>query len=171
MRSAVAAGLGLNIFNRLADKLYMCNSAQIMNVLQSLLLSDGPTGEHCVRTTTYHAFALFKAHRSQKAVRTETEGGVAQGLSVSASKSDKQIVLSFVNQRSDAGIQADCTLVGSSVKAGTAEILHDNDLNAYNSFEQPNRVTPQVHPVQVNGSKIQIDLPRLSVATVTLQLA
>src|SRR5256885_2547226 len=107
MRSAVAAGLGLNIFNRLADKLYMCNIAQIVNVLQSLLLTDGPTGEHCVRTTTYHAFALFKAHRSQKAIRTEAEGGVAQGLSVSASKSDKQIVLSFVNQRSDAGIQVD----------------------------------------------------------------
>src|SRR6266700_85722 len=171
MRSAVAAGLGLNIFNRLADKLYMCNIAQIVNVLQSLLLPDGPTGEHCVRTTTYHAFALFKAHRSQKAIRTETEGASAQGLSVSASKSDKQIVLSFVNSRSDAGIQVDCTLAGSSAKAGTAQILQDHDLNAYNSFEQPNRVTPQPHPVQVNGSKIQIDLPRLSVATVTLQLA
>ncbi len=34
MRSAVAAGLGLNIFNRQADKLYMCNIAQIVNVLQ-----------------------------------------------------------------------------------------------------------------------------------------
>src|SRR5215469_12112527 len=56
-RSAVAAGLGLNIFNRQADKLYMCNIAQMVNVLQSLLLTDGPTGERCVRTTTYHAFA------------------------------------------------------------------------------------------------------------------
>ena len=35
MRSAVAAGLGLNIFNRQADKLYMCNIAQMVNVLQS----------------------------------------------------------------------------------------------------------------------------------------
>jgi len=170
MRSAVAAGLGLNIFNRLADKLYMCNIAQIVNVLQSLLLTDGSTGEHCVRTTTYHAFALFKAHRAQKAIRTEAEGSSSQGLSVSASKGDKQIVLSFVNSRSDAGIQVDCTLAGSNAKAGTAQILHDNDSNAYNSFEQPNRVTPQSHPVQVSGSKIQIDLPRLSVATVTLQL-
>ena len=31
MRSAVAAGLGLNIFNRQADKLYMCNIAQMVN--------------------------------------------------------------------------------------------------------------------------------------------
>ena len=116
IRSAVAAGLGLNIFNRQADKLYMCNIAQIMNVLQSLLLSDGPTGEHCVRTTTYHAFSLFKPHRSQRAVRIEAENSSPLGLSVSASKSDKQLVLSLVNPRGDADLQVECTLAGSSAK-------------------------------------------------------
>jgi len=69
MRSAVAAGLGLNIFNRQADKLYMCNIAQMVNVLQSVLLTDGPEGKNCVRTTTYYAFMLFKAHRGKTAVR------------------------------------------------------------------------------------------------------
>jgi alpha-N-arabinofuranosidase len=171
IRSAVAAGLGLNIFNRLADKLYMCNIAQIMNVLQSLLLSDGPTGEHCVRTTTYHAFSLFKPHRSQRAVRTEAENSSPLGLSASASKSEKQLVISLVNPRGDADLQVECTLAGSSAKTGTAQILHDNDLNACNSFEQPDRVAPRSHPVQVTGSKVQIDLPRLSVATVILQTA
>jgi alpha-N-arabinofuranosidase len=169
MRSAVAAGLGLNIFNRLADKLYMCNIAQIMNVLQSLLLSDGATGERCVRTTTYHAFALFKAHRGQRAVRTETEGTSPLGLSVSASKSNGQLVLSLVNPRTDADLQVECTLAGSSAKSGTAQLLHDKDWNACNSFEQPDRVVPQSHPVVVSGAKVQLDLPRLSVATVVLQ--
>jgi alpha-N-arabinofuranosidase len=42
MRSGVAAGLGLNLFNRQADKLFMCNIAQMVNVLQSLLITDGP---------------------------------------------------------------------------------------------------------------------------------
>jgi len=169
IRSAVAAGLGLNIFNRLADKLYMCNIAQIMNVLQSLLLSDGPTGERCVRTTTYHAFSLFKPHRSQRAVRTEADTSSPLGLSVSASKSDKQLVISLVNPRNDADLPVECTLANSTAKSGTAQILHDKDLNAYNSFEQPDRVVPRSHPVQVNGSKVQIDLPRLSVATVVVQ--
>lgn len=36
MRSAVAAGLGLNVFNRQCEKLYMCNIAQIANVLSTL---------------------------------------------------------------------------------------------------------------------------------------
>jgi len=171
MRSTVAAGLGLNIFNRQADKLYMCNIAQIVNVLQSLLVSDGPAGERCVRTTTYHAFALFKAHRSQRAIRTETESSSPLGLSVSASKGNRQLVLTLVNPRNDADLQVECTLAGTSAKTGTAQILHDKDLNACNSFDQPDRVMPQSHPVQVSGSKVQIDLPRMSVATVRLETA
>src|SRR5579859_2805312 len=85
MRSAVAAGLGLNIFNRQADKLYMCNIAQIVNVLQSLLLTDGPEGSNCIRTTTYYAFQLFKPHRGKTAIRVENTDSSPLAPSVSAS--------------------------------------------------------------------------------------
>lgn len=71
MRSAVAAGLGLNIFNRQADKLHMCNIAQIVNVLQAVLMTDGPEGKKCVRTTSYYAFMMFKAHRGNTALKVE----------------------------------------------------------------------------------------------------
>ncbi len=74
MRSAVAAGLGLNIFNRQADKLYMCNIAQLINVLQAVLMTDGPEGKNCVRTTSYYAFMQFKPHRGKTAVKVEYDG-------------------------------------------------------------------------------------------------
>src|SRR5215472_15470204 len=171
MRSAVAAGLGLNIFNRQADKLYMSNIAQIMNVLQSLLLTDGPTGERCVRTTTYHAFALFKAHRGNTSVKVETQDSAPLGLSASASKSAGQVVVSLVNPTGDADWQIEGTLRGVSAKSATGRILHDPDLNAYNSFDQPDRVTPRSHPVRIEGGRMMMDLPRLSVATVAVQTA
>ncbi|HKD92732.1 MAG TPA: alpha-L-arabinofuranosidase C-terminal domain-containing protein, partial [Terriglobales bacterium] len=164
-------GLGLNIFNRQADKLYMCNIAQMVNVLQSLLLTDGPTGERCVRTTTYHAFTLFKAHRGQNSVKVETEDGAPLGLSASASKSAGQVVVSLVNPTGDADWQIEGTLRGVSAKSATARILHDPDLNAYNSFDQPDRVTPRSHPVRIEGGRLMMDLPRLSVATVVVQTA
>ena len=170
MRSAVAAGLGLNIFNRQADKLYMCNIAQIVNVLQAILLTDGPEGEHCVRTTTYHAFSLFKAHRSKTAVKVETTDSSPLGLSLSASKNAKELVITCVNPRSDSDMQVECDVRGGSLKDGTAQILHDADLNAYNSFEQPDRVAPQKHSVKVDGGKVRIDLPRLSVVTAVVSI-
>jgi alpha-N-arabinofuranosidase len=171
MRSAVAAGLGLNIFNRQADKLYMCNIAQMVNVLQSLLLTDGPDGERCVRTTTYHAFALFKPHRGKTAVRTETQDTSPLGLSASASKSDGQLVISLVNPRSDADLEIDCSLRGATAKTVSAQLLHDPDLNAYNGFEQPDRLMPRPHPARIDGGHLRMDLPALSVATVTVQVA
>lgn len=171
MRSAVAAGLGLNIFNRQADKLFMCNIAQIVNVLQSLLLTDGPEGKDCIRTTTYHAFALFKPHRGKTSVRVETEDSSPLAPSASASKSGNEIVLSFVNPKHDADVSLECTLQGGSARSGKGQILHDNDWNACNTFENPDRLVPKPHPVNVAGNKIKLDLPRLSVATVTLSIA
>lgn len=171
MRSAVAAGLGLNIFNRQADKLYMCNIAQMVNVLQSLLLTDGPEGKNCIRTTTYYAFELFKAHRGKKSVRVETDDSSPLGLSVSASQGNGEIFLTFVNPRSDKDLDVDCTLRGASATSGTAQIITNSDWNACNTFQNPDKVVPQSHPVNVAASRIHLDLPRLSVATVTLKTA
>jgi len=171
VRSAVAAGLGLNIFNRLADKLFMCNIAQIVNVLQSLLLTDGPEGQSCVRTTTYYAFALFKPHRSKTAVRVESQDSSPLAVSVSASKAENEIVLSFVNPKHDADVEIDCAFPGSNPKSVKAQILHDTDWNAYNSFDNPDRIAPKIHPVTLDGGRLRLDLPRLSVATVSVAIA
>jgi alpha-N-arabinofuranosidase len=170
MRSAVAAGLGLNIFNRHAEKLFMCNIAQIVNVLQSVLLTDGPQGEHCVRTTTYHAFALFKPHRSKMAVKVENASTGPLDLSVSASKSGSDLVVSFVNPKADADMRVECSLDNKTAKSAAGRILHHKDLNAANTFESPDTIVPVAHPVEAAGSSIRLDLPALSVATVTVQL-
>jgi alpha-N-arabinofuranosidase len=170
MRSALAAGLGLNLFNRLADKLYMCNLAQIVNVLQSLLITEGAESDRCVRTTSYYAFALFKAHRSKMAVRVDSNEPSPLGLSASASRGENEMVLSFVNPRADADMRVECALAGVSAKDGRAEILHSPDRNACNSFDKPDTVVVQKHAVTLKGATVQLDMPRMSVATVSLQI-
>jgi alpha-L-arabinofuranosidase len=76
-----------------------------------------------------------------------------------------------VNPRGDADWQVEGTLRGINAKSATAQILHDADLNAYNSFDQPDRLVPRSHPVRIDGGRLIIDLPRLSVATITVQTA
>ena len=155
MRSAVAAGIGLNLFNRHADKLYMCNIAQMVNVLQCMIITDGPQGKTAVRTTSYWAFMLFKPHRGNTSVRVETDGAAAPipaapagrgagkqpeavpDLSMSASRQGNRMVVTFVNPRHDADMRIDCALRGVTARQGTAQMLHDPDLNAYNSFDNP----------------------------------
>lgn len=170
LRGAIAAGLGLNLFNRQADKLHMCNIAQIMNCLHSILLTDGPAGERCVRTTTYYTYSLFKPHRSKTAVRVETGESDPLGLSASASRQGNEVVVSLVNPRHDTDLEIACSLTGAPARRGSARILHDDDFNAFNSFDRPDRIVLRDLPVMLGGSQVRMKLPRLSVATAVLQV-
>lgn len=174
MRSAVAAGLGLNLFNRQADKLTMCNIAQVVNVLQSMLLTDGPEGTRCIRTATYHAFSMFKAHRSKISVRVETAASGPLDLSVSASRSGSDLVITFVNPRHDRDLRVDCALAGTAgaaLRGAAAQVLHHSDWNAANTFDNPEAISVKSHPVQADGVKLKLDLPGLSVVTATVSLS
>jgi alpha-N-arabinofuranosidase len=57
-----------------------------------------------------------------------------------------------------------------TAKQARAQILHDSDLNAYNSFENPDRITIKPHEAALDGSQLRLTLPPLSVTTVTVQL-
>ena len=168
IRSAVAAALGLNVFHRQADKLVMCNIAQMVNVLHSLLLTEG---DKCVRTTTYYVFDLMKKHRGQTTVRVETRAEGSQGLSVSASRSERELVLTLVNSKHDSAMTVDCALSGATAGSATAQLLHDSDFNAGNTFENPDRITPREHRVQTSAKGLIVELPPLSVVTANVALA
>jgi len=184
MRSAVGAALGLNIFNRQADKLYMCNIAQLVNVLQSVLLTDGPEGTHTIRTSTYWTFMLYKPHRGKTAVRVEAEGNrlpsmeggrgggqteAPPDLSVSASRQGGELVVSLVNPRHDVDMEVDCAIHGAAARSARGQILHDSDMNACNTFDNPDRLRLQPLEARVEGGSLKLMLPALSVATVTVQ--
>ena len=168
MRSAVAAALGLNVIHRQAGKLAMSNIAQIVNVLHSLLLTNGP---QCVRTTTYYVYQMTKAHLSQTSIAVAVEKPEPVGLSVSASRQGGELTLTLVNPKPDAGMTVNCSLEGATARSATARILHDDDLNAANTFATPDRIVPRDHKVAVEGARIVTDLPPLSVVTATVRLA
>jgi alpha-N-arabinofuranosidase len=162
MRSAVAAALGLNIFHRQADKLVMCNIAQIVNVLHSLILTDGP---QCVRTSTYYAYELLKPHRNKTAVHIENPDKDSLALSVSASRQNGQMVLTFVNPLHDESMEVECAITGVSPKRAAGRILHHADLNACNTFENPDTIVPKPHAVTASAGGIKLTLPPLSIVT------
>ncbi len=168
MRGALAAAMGLNVFHRQADKLVMGNIAQTVNVLHSMLLTDGP---HCVRTPAYYAFELAKPHRGKTALRFDSDDRDPTGLSVSVSREGPQIVLTCVNPKPDETLRVECVLAGATAASATARLLHHPDLNACNTFDKPDTIVPKDHPVEAARDRLRLDLPPLSVATVTLRLA
>jgi alpha-N-arabinofuranosidase len=162
MRSAVAAALGLNVFHRHADKLVMCNLAQIVNVLHSLLLTEG---EHCVRTSTYYTYEMMKAHRGTRELKLETTAKSPLDVSISASREGGKLIVTLVNPRAEAAARVNITLAGGTARSAVARILHDPDWNACNTSENPDRLTPRSFTLNVQGGQIEAELPPLSIVT------
>ena len=70
IRDALAAALTLNIFNRHSDRVVMANIAQMVNVLQAVILTEG---KKMLLTPTYHVFDLYKAHQDALLLPEEYE--------------------------------------------------------------------------------------------------
>ena len=112
MRDALLAGSTLNVFNNHADRVKMANLAQMINVLQAVILTDK---EKMLVTPTYHVFEMFTAHHDATLLPTDLTcadyafaSNKIPGLSASASR-DKagrmHVTLCNLNPNSD----SDCT--------------------------------------------------------------
>ena len=60
LRDAFVAAISLNIFNKYSDRVRMANIAQIVNVLQSMILTKD---DKMVLTPTYYIFDMYKVHQ------------------------------------------------------------------------------------------------------------
>jgi alpha-N-arabinofuranosidase len=167
MKDGVAAGLALNVFHRQADRLMMCNLAQLANVLQAPILTYGSA---CLRTPTFYSLRLCKPHRGKTSLPVENPIREAPGLSVSASRDDTSLVLTLVNPDQTRQSETLVRLTRGLPTDLRAEILHHADWNACNTFEHPDTVVPRALPVTGGAGAIRLTLPPLSVATVTATL-
>ncbi len=140
LRDAMVAALSLNIFNNHCEKIAMTNVAQLVNNLHALFLAGG---EHCIVTPTYHVYDMFKEHQGAEAIETVVtdNSDFAESLSVSASVKDGQLLVTVGNLscRHDAAFTLE--QVGMKLASqGSAVLLHDDDLHAHNTFDEPERV-------------------------------
>ena len=70
MRDAITAAINLNIFNQHADRVKVANIAQMVNVLQSVILTKD---DKMVLTPTYHVFRMFNVHQEGQASENRSE--------------------------------------------------------------------------------------------------
>uniref|UniRef100_UPI0037CB7786 alpha-L-arabinofuranosidase C-terminal domain-containing protein n=1 Tax=Paenibacillus roseopurpureus TaxID=2918901 RepID=UPI0037CB7786 len=60
MRDALVAGINLNIFHKHHERVRMANIAQVINVLQAVILTRGA---QLILTPTYHVMHMYKVHQ------------------------------------------------------------------------------------------------------------
>ena len=170
MRDALVAAIHLNIFNRHCRRVMMANLAQTVNVLQSILLTDG---DKMVKTPTYHVFDLFKAHQEGTAVYCYVDGDKAEDhhkapmISASVSVKDGVMTLTLANCALTEDAEIACDVCHFAATQAEARILHA-DVRAFNDFDHPEDVVIQPWTAAITDGKLRMTLPACSVAEVTL---
>lgn len=176
IRDAVLAGLTLDTFYRHADKVAMGAIAQLVNCLQALFLADG---DRFVVTPTYHVFAMHADHQGADSVRALVsaprlahlrDGKPASfwGLNGSASVSGKRVIVTMVNPSVTEARETEIVLRGATPASATATVLAARQMNAHNSFESPDVVTPAPAGIRVGGGRAMLTVPPASVVKVDI---
>lgn len=142
MRDALVAGLTLNIFNRHCDRVKMACIAQMVNVLQSVILTEGPK---MILTPTYHVFRMYKHHQDAELVDSFIEGnklvgeGECQVPHVSESVStdaDGYVNVTLSNLSVSEDMPMEISFQELNPSSVEASIL-TGAMNAHNTFEDP----------------------------------
>ncbi|MFS0752403.1 alpha-N-arabinofuranosidase [Oceanobacillus sp. 1P07AA] len=175
IRDAVVAGVHFNIFHDHCDRVQMANIAQMVNVIQAMILTEG---DKMILTPTYHVFEMYKVHQDAEKlslnVRTETineNDQIYPTVSATASKAhDGSINISLCNLDKDAGTTVDIDLRGIEVTELKGRILTANEMNAINTFEQPDNVVPEnFTSYRQDGNLLKVELPSKSVTVLTIK--
>lgn len=179
MRDAVIASSSLDIFHKYTDRIKMANIAQVVNVLQSMILTNEKNPEDpCVLTPTYHIFKMYNVHKEAKYIPGDIEctklnvnnGEEILPVSFSASQ-DKNGVrhISLSNLDYDKAHTISVSVEGMKVKTATGEIITAKDIHTYNDFGKDN-----IHPLpfkdaKVKNGQIVVKLPAHSVVTLAIK--
>lgn len=175
MRDAMIAGLTLNIFNNHCDRVRMANLAQCVNVLQAVILTDK---EKMILTPTYHVMEMYNVHQNalMLPLKVNSEDYVMgdkklKAVSASASKDKNGVVhISLVNidAKKDQEVSIDLGDLTSTIVTG--RILHSEKLQDHNSFDNPEKIKPEIFTSAiVNGKKLEVIIPAFSVIVLELK--
>jgi alpha-N-arabinofuranosidase len=174
LRDAFVAALTLNIFNKYTDRIQMANIAQIANVLQSMVLTQG---DKMLLTPTYHVFEMYKRHQDAINLPLEITTGTREirnrsvpAISASASKKGDIINITLANMDLEKEQEIAINFSDCEVKNVSGRILTSKDITDYNTFENPGLVKPQVFTgAKISKGKLTVKMPAKSIIALEIK--
>jgi alpha-N-arabinofuranosidase len=174
IRDAIVAGINLNIFNQHSDRVKMANIAQMINVLQAMILTDK---DKMILTPTYHVFEMYKVHQDATLIPVELNAPTyslgrnsVPSLQASASRDvSGRLHLSIVNLDPNRAGVVTMKIVGATAKTITGRVLTAPAMNTVNTFTKPDAVRPDpFNGFKLQGGEIILNLPSKSVVVLEI---
>lgn len=176
MRDALVAGITLNIFNKHCDRVKMACIAQMVNVLQAVILTEG---EKMIKTPTYYVFHMYRHHQGAKLLESSLSGineigeceWIVPEITESVSKKDDIVTITLNNLSATDKKDLDISFVtGKEYEVVEANIVTSSDMHAHNTFDSPEvvkEITFKNYKTVKNGLKVTI--PACSVVEIRVR--
>lgn len=175
LRDALIAASTLNIFNNHCDRVKMAQLAQTVNVLQAVILTEGPK---MLLTPTYHVFDLYKVHHDAKMIPVKftspdytLDGQTLPALNVSASQDSLGVVhITLVNIDPVKSVTVNTTLSQIKWSSVTGQVLTSAKITDINTFDKPGTVIiKKFDGAKKQGDLLNVVLPSKSVVLLTVK--
>ena len=175
LRDALVAALNIHIFAKHADRVRMAAIAQMVNVLQAMLLTDGA---RMVKTPTYWAFDLYKPWQRATTLAADVTSPwyhkdefALPAVSVSAVRdTGGRVHVALVNIDPSRAVPVSVSLSGVQPAAASGRIITAAAMDAHNSFDQPDVVAPAPFTgAQFGNGAITATLPAKSIVVLELR--
>lgn len=175
MRDALVAGINLNLFNKNCDRVKMANIAQLVNVLQSVILTEG---EKMILTPTYHVFNMYKVHQDAiligsyietEKIGLEDEYMVPNLYESTSIDSEGRINITINNLSATDSYDIEGIVLEKDIKSVKASIL-TNEIQAKNTFDEPDNVKPsEFKDYKITDKGIDFKIPACSIIHLVIE--
>lgn len=174
LRDAILAALNLNIFARHADRVRMANIAQMINVLQSMIITDK---EKMVLTPTYYVYKMYVPFQDATFVPVTFDAGAYTHGDISlphvdaiaATDSAGKLWLEITNVDPNQPVEIEANLAGIAAKSASGQTLTAPKVDSVNTFDAPNTVVPKPISAKIQGGKLALKLEPKSVTVISIE--
>ncbi len=175
LRDAVVAALNFNIFHNHAERVKMTNIAQMVNVLQAMIVTDK---DKMVLTPTYYTYQMYVPFQDATSLPVALSdaapyalGGTSiPGVSASAARAkDGKVYLALVNTNPGEPAEIAVNLAGAKVSGASGHVLTAAAMDAHNTFKAPQAIKPAPYSAKAVNGKLNLTLPAKSVVVVALE--
>ncbi|OAN67276.1 alpha-N-arabinofuranosidase [Sphingomonas sp. TDK1] len=175
LRDAMVAALNFNIFARHADRVRGANIAQMVNVLQAMLLTDGAK---MVKTPTYWAFDLYKDYQDGTVLPVDVQSRwynkdqwTMRAVSASAVRGTDGVVhVGLVNVDPNRPASVSVKLDGVTGAQVAGRILTGERMDAHNDFAAPNAIQPMPFTgASLSGGTLTVQVPAKAIVMLDIR--
>jgi len=174
LRDAILAALNLNIFARHADRVRMANIAQMINVLQAMIMTDK---DKMVLTPTYHIYKMYVPFQDATFVPVSFDPGsythgdikLPRLDAIAAKDSQGKLWLAITNVDPNQPADIDVNLTGVNAKSASGQVLTAPKVDSVNTFDAPNTVAPKPVSAKLDAGKLSLTLDPKSVTVIAVE--